>query len=212
MVSSATDDARQLSSRRCLRRRKRRVAEQVDHAQHAVHRRADLVAHHRQETAFRRRRGLRVLDGLRELLLHAPLLGEVDRDADDADRAPARIEHRFLARAHVAQFAADAHALVERARLAGREQGSVLRDEPIVQALAEQLAIVATEDGVHVALEGGRERTVHAAIAQRGVLEEQDVGHGVEDGLQRAFVRVVAAAAAAGRRSTARRARPCRGS
>ena len=67
IVSSASAEPRTVVGVLALLGRERRVEQQAGHADDAVHRRADLVAHRREELALGLRRGERRVARLGEL-------------------------------------------------------------------------------------------------------------------------------------------------
>ena len=120
IVSSASPDAPDRLRVLALLRAQRRVQQQPRHADHAVHRRADLVAHRRQEGALRSRGRLRGVAGLRELgvaslergvglakLLFQPLARrDVLEDDEDTDHSSLLIAIGHLDRVHPSFLAA----------------------------------------------------------------------------------------------------------
>ena len=62
----------------------RAQAQQLEQADHGVHRRADLVAHHGQECALGLAASLGSVARLAQLVLGEALLGDIDADRDDA--------------------------------------------------------------------------------------------------------------------------------
>ncbi len=100
-----------------------RAEQQIGHADHAIHRRADLVAHVGQELRLDPVRVLRGELGCAQFALGQHLLGHVLADAAVAGKGAVFIEDRLAADAHVHGFAVDVgpahHEIVE--RLVARE-------------------------------------------------------------------------------------------
>ena len=74
----------------------RRVEQQVGHAEHAVHRRADLVAHVGQELGLQAGRRERVVARDHELLLGAAALDELAEEAGDGRHRALEVRVAFL--------------------------------------------------------------------------------------------------------------------
>ena len=81
--------------------RQRAVQQDLGHADHAVHGRADLVTHRRQEGRLGRIRRLGILAGLAHQALRAVHLGHVEQAAHGADELARGHEDGGLAQQHV---------------------------------------------------------------------------------------------------------------
>ena len=90
MPSSAWPERVTLSTQPPLAVVQRRRREQVGHAEHAVHRRADLVAHRRQELRLREIGGLGLLARPDQLRFRALAFGDVAQNAGEEHSSPLR--------------------------------------------------------------------------------------------------------------------------
>ena len=167
-----------------LLRRERGVGQQAGHAEHTVHRRADLVGHRREKLALRLGGGLGLLLGSHE----RDLGGLARRDVDADDGKDARLTNAELRPPHVdvelAPVAAHAQGVFQVALQQAADvalPGHACDDER-ADRRAEELAARPVE----VALRRRVDPRHHALIVQ----QEQAVGRGVHDRAKRLLARV----------------------
>ena len=116
----------------------RLALEQVEHADDAIHRRADLVAHRGQEAGLRRRRRFRKAARFGERQLLAFLIVDVEQQADAADGCADRIALGLPVDPHPDRAVATHHA-----RLAGH---GVARFQAGLAHRTHGVAVVRMED------------------------------------------------------------------
>ena len=86
--------------------------QQARHAEHAVHRRADLVAHRGEEAGFGTAGGLRLVARFRQGVFERFAFGDVAPDALDFHRTAAMIAYRVIFPGDPAPAIGRAHMLV----------------------------------------------------------------------------------------------------
>ena len=138
-------DQRQQRFARSLRRlgvsellgRERRVEQQVGHAEHAVERRADLVADHGEEARLGAVGGFRLVARVRQRALGLDAVGDVAADALHLGAGFAA--HRDFAPGDPARAIAAGDFLVVHARAVGQHRRRALRRERAIRmALTDQ--------------------------------------------------------------------------
>ena len=158
----------------------RGIEGQIGHADDAVHRRADLVAHVGEEVALRPARRLGGILGQTQLGLGLLAVGDVDDDAEQAMYRAVELGQGRLAinRVMACAVARMHHRLVgldagtgQQLLVLGCMQGSILGAEQVVQRAADELLARREEEQ----LEGA----VHAQVATGGILHV----HRQRDGL-----------------------------